>query len=248
MNPLYLEGKTGMRVALDQPALSVVTPEKTRQLFPLTRISRVVVSGSVEWSMPALFACADAGISIVFLNQSGVVRCQWVGASPKNSSIVPLFSELLLRQDALQRYQNWSVAMQRMSARSSARRIGFSEWQEVDVKVLDEWVQQSLNESWLPIKFQLKGYLLSSVLQYLGDLGFDSKCDFLVDGQFSLADELTKLLLWDFYPSLLLWCQRSSQVPEQELVVKFYQQRYQRVEHLLRGLLNKLHQCLREGV
>ena len=245
MTPLYLEGKAGMRVALDKPALSVVTLENTRQLFPLTRISRVVVSGAVDWSMPALFACADAGISIVFLNESGVVRCQWLGSSPKKTSIVELFSGLLQRQDASQCYQNWSVAMQRMAARSSARRIGLIDWREVDVKVFEEWIKQSLNESWLPIISLLKGYLLSLVLQYLVDLGFDAQCDFILDGQFNLADDLTEMLLWDFYPSLLLWYQRSYQQPERVLVVKFYQQRCQRAEHLLRGLLNRLHQCLR---
>jgi len=246
MMPLYLHGKAGMRVSLDQPALSVVTPEKTRQLFPLTRISRVIVSGPVEWSMPALFACADAGISIVFLNESGLVRCQWLGASQKKSSIAELFSDLLQRGDACQRYQNWLLAMQRMTTRSSARRMGFIDWQEVDMKVFNDWIKLSFNESWLPVKMQLKGYLLSSVLQYLGDLGIDSQCDFLVDGQFNLADDLTRLLLWDFYPPLLIWYQRSSQPPEHELIVKFYQQRCQRIEHLIRGLLSRLHLCLRE--
>jgi len=140
---------------------------------------------------------------------------------------------LLQRRDACQCYQNWLRAMQRMAVRSSARRVGFTDWQAIDMKVFDDWVKQLLNESWLPVEMQLKGYLLSSVLQYLGDLGFDAQCDFLGDGQFNLADDLAKLLWWDFYPVLLVWCQRSSQVPEQVLIVKFYQQRCQRIEHLM---------------
>ena len=248
MTPLYLEAKPGMRVSLDHPALSVITVEKTRQLFPLTRISRIVVSGSIEWSMPALFACADAGINIVFLNKSGRVRCYWLAASPKKSSLVQLFSDLFQRLDAVEHYQNWLVAMKRMAIRSAARRIGMTDWQEVDMKVFDEWLKLSLNEAWLPIKSRLKGCLLSSVLQNLGDLGFDAQCDFIVDEQFNLADDLTEILLWDFYPALIVWCQRSSAAPDQVLLIKFYQQRCQRVEYLLRGLLNRLHQCLRGGL
>lgn len=247
MTPLYLEGKAGMRVMLDQPALSVITVEKTRQLFPLTRISRVVVSGSVEWSMPALFACADAGISVVFLNELGLARCYWLGTSPKKSSLVQLFCDLFQRLDAVEHYQNWLLAMRRMAVRSAARRIGLTDWQEVDLKVFDERLKQSLNKGWLPIKSKLKSCLLSSVLQNLGDLGFDAQCEFLVDGQFNLTDDLTEILLWDFYPALMLWYQRSSEVPDQVLVINFYQQRCQRVEHLLRGLLNRLHQCLCGG-
>ena len=248
MTPLYLEGKAGMQVVLDEPALSVITAGKTRQLFPLTRISRIVVSGSIVWSMPALFACADAGINVVFLNKSGRLRCKWIGSSPQKSSVVQSFSDLLQRQDALQRYQNWSVAMQKMAVRSSARRIGCIDWRDIKVNIFDEWVKQSLNESWLPIKSRLKVYVLSTVLHYLSELGFDAQCDFLVDGAFNLAENLTEILVWDICPALLIWQQRSSHLPEQELVVKFYQQRCQRIEHLMRGLLNRLHQCLREGV
>ncbi len=245
MNPLYLEGKPGMRVSFERPALSVSTVESTRQLFPLVRISRVVVSGYVEWSMPALFACADTGISIVFLNNSGGVRCHWLGLSPKQSSIVQVFSELFQRGDALQSYQNWLRAMQRMATRSSARRLGINDWQFLGSNEFDKLKHQFVNKSWLPVENQLEAYLLSSVLHYLSDLGFDAQCDFLVDSPFNLAYELAQLLLWDFYPALAVWCQRSLQVPEQVLVVKFYQQRCQRIEHLIRGLLNRLHQCLR---
>jgi hypothetical protein len=247
MIPLYLEAKLGMQVVLESPALSVVTLEKTRQLFPLSRISRVVVSGAVEWSMPALFACADAGISIVFLNDSAQVRCQWIGRSQKKSSLVKVYSDLLQRRDALQRYQNWLLAMRRMVARSSARRMGVEDWQEIDFKILEEWVLHAFNDDWLQVNRLLKAYLLSSVFHYLGDLGFDAECDFLVDGQFNLADDLTSLLLWDYYPALLVWSQRSSGSPDKVDVTRFYQQRCQRIDNLVLGLLNRLHQCLREG-
>ena len=41
MRPLYIDGSPGCRVVLDEPALRVV-PDKADQLFPLSRISRVV--------------------------------------------------------------------------------------------------------------------------------------------------------------------------------------------------------------
>jgi len=45
MRPLYIDGSPGCRVVLDEPALRVVVPDKADQLFPLSRISRVVCKG-----------------------------------------------------------------------------------------------------------------------------------------------------------------------------------------------------------
>ena len=61
MRPLYIDGAFGCRVVLDDPALRIIVPDRADQLFPLSRISRVVCQGSAEWSMQALLACADAG-------------------------------------------------------------------------------------------------------------------------------------------------------------------------------------------
>ena len=77
MRPLYIDGLPGCRVVLDEPALRIVVPEKADQLFPLSRISRVVCKGVVEWSMSALLACADAGITLLFLENNGEVRARW---------------------------------------------------------------------------------------------------------------------------------------------------------------------------
>jgi len=248
MNPLYLQGKAGMNVRLEGPALSVATIEKTRQLFPLTRISRVIVSGCVDWQMPALFACADAGIGIVFLNEYGEVRCRWLGRSKAQQNIVQQFVTLLQRVDALLRYKNWCLAMERMAVRSASRRLNFSDWQVTESRVFELWVKQSLPGDWMIVLNFLEGFIVSHVLDYLGSLGLDSSCEYLMGESINLVEDLAQLLLWDFYPVLLTWNSRSEVIPENEEVARFYQGRSQRVEHLLHGLLNRLHQCLLEGV
>ena len=244
MKPLYLQGKTGMRVNFDEPALSIVAPDKARQLFPLSRISRVVVSGPVDWSMSALFACADCGIGIVFLCETGEVRSRWLGKVQSRQNFVQLYVELLQRVDSLQRYQDWYSAMRRMAVRSATRRLGFTDWQEADARTLNAWIQQALPEHCLSVQKVLQGFLLSSVLSYLGDLGLDARSECWADERINLADDLSQLLLWDFYPALFVWVGKGSAEPCQAALIRFYEQRHQRVEHLLRGLLNRLHQCL----
>ena len=248
MKPLYLQGKPGMRVVLDTPALSIVVPDKSRQLFPLSRISRVVVSGNVDWSMSALLACADTGISVIFLTDCGAVRCRCLGVAQSKQNIVQQFVTLFQRVDSEQHYQDWQRAMQRMAVRSSARRVGVTDWQVAEARELSIWVNESFSRDWLPVLNLIQGFLLSSILSYLGDFGLDARCEYLVEGQINLAEDLSQLLLWDFYPALLTWNGRCVVTPEHELIIKFYEARNQRVEHLLHGLLNRLHQCLLESV
>lgn len=246
MKPLYIDGAAGIQVDYDEPALVVTAAGKTRQLFPLARISRIIVTGPVDWSMPALFACADAGIAVVFLLSSGEVRCRWLGCFPHRQNLVQLFADFWQRADALDRYWDWLAGMERMAVRSSARRFGFADWQEADAAGLRAWIEQSLTCSWLTLPRQVSGFLLATVLHTLGQTGLDARADCLHDDRFDLAADLSGLLLWDFYPALIAWNKQSPALPEHQALAGFYEKRMPRTENLLRGLLNKWHRYLLE--
>ncbi len=246
MKPLYLLGRKGMRVVFDEPALAVCVTDKTRQLFPLPRISRVVVCGNVEWSMGALFACADAGVSVVFLDQAGKVRSCWLGLARQKCSVLQSLCALLEQTEALPRYQNWLLGMRRMAARSAAKRLAFADWQTVDAAALEAWSQQSINRDWLIEREWLQGVILSAVMQYLLNFGIDAKNELSGNAAINLADDLTRLLALDFLPELLEWQKWFFLFPEKQTLVQLFEQRSRRLEYLLRGCLNKLHLCLRE--
>ncbi len=108
MRPLYINGSSGCRVVLDQPALRVVVQNKADQLFPLSRISRVVCKGAVEWSMFALLACADAGINLLFLQQNGEVRARWLGRGNERQSLNQRLVDLLCKRLAVPSVENIS--------------------------------------------------------------------------------------------------------------------------------------------
>jgi len=76
---LYLDGRGRLRVWREGPSLCVFARDKALQRVPLQRISRIVVSGQVEWATPALIACAEAGIGVVFLRGNGAVRARLQG-------------------------------------------------------------------------------------------------------------------------------------------------------------------------
>ncbi|MGR9087715.1 MAG: CRISPR-associated endonuclease Cas1 [Gammaproteobacteria bacterium] len=244
MKPLYIKGVAGTAVAFDDPALTVEFPGKTRQLFPLARVSRIVVTGPVDWSMAALLSCADTGISIVFLTESGDVRARWLGCARMRQSAVQMFADFWQRADALDRYQDWFGAMERMAVRSSARRLGFADWQEADAGALRSWLEKSFDPAWrVPVR-QLNGFLLATVLEGLGHAGLDARCDALHDERVQFAGDMGRLLLWDLYPALTAWKRKCPEAPDHQNLATFYENRLHRTENLLRGLLNKWHQYL----
>ncbi len=234
-----------MRVDFDEPALAVFAPDKTRLLFPLARVSRVIVTGVVDWSMRALFACADAGIAVVFIAESGEIRCRWLGRVQQKQGFLQLYSELLERNDAVQHYQDWFAGMQRMAVRSTARRLGLSDWQLADAESLNKLLLKTVPNEGVFTRNILQGFILSAVLQYLSDLGLDTGDFIVAGGKIQLADDLTAILLWDYYPVLVSWHKKSEIKREMAAWAGLFEQRRQRTEHLLRGLMNRLHQCLR---
>jgi hypothetical protein len=242
MRPLYIDGAPGCRVVLDAPALRVVMPNKADQLFPLSRISRVVCAGVVEWSMSAMLACADTGINLLFLNKNGEVRARWLGKGNERQLLTQRLVDLLVRADGLQCYENWYLSMQKLAARSFARRAGFAEWREVSIIDLQQLLL-SLSLEKQRCATLLQGLLHSELLILLSKIGFCSDDEALLSSNLDLASDLSKLLIWDFYPSLL-------KANEQDVTSAFaamailYQQRSDRLYLLFRSTLNKLHQFL----
>ncbi|MBX3628573.1 MAG: CRISPR-associated endonuclease Cas1 [Nitrosomonas sp.] len=120
MRPLYIDGVSGCRVIWDDPALRIIVPDRADQLFLLSRISRVVCQGGVEWSMQALLACADAGIQLLFLEKNGAIRARWLGQSGERQRLTQRLIDLLSRTDGpahMQtgccRWKNWRSAVVR---------------------------------------------------------------------------------------------------------------------------------------
>ncbi len=130
MKPLYINGTPGCRVILDDPALRITTPDRADQLFPLSRISRVVCQGNVEWSTRALLACADMGIQLLFLRKNGEIRARWLGQSGERQKLTQRLVDLLSRADGLALYTNWLLSMEKLAARTFARQTGLTDWRE----------------------------------------------------------------------------------------------------------------------
>lgn len=243
MRPLYIDGSPGCRVVLDEPALRVSVADKADQLFPMSRVSRVVCKGVVEWSMSALLACADAGISVLFLEKNGELRARWLGRATERQSLTQRLLDLLARADGPELYENWTLGMEKMAARSFARRIGLLDWREVPVPTLRRQLFVSLGSEGRHHAHLLETILHAELVVWLPEAGFSGDDEALMAGELNLAVFISHLLMWDFYP-LLLDTPKACEAPPMRAMATLFQQRVDRSYLLFRSTINKLQQFL----
>jgi hypothetical protein len=243
MRPLYIDGSPGCRVVLDEPALRVCLAGKADQLFPISRVSKVVCKGVVEWSMSALLACADAGVSVLFLEKNGEVRARWLGHAGERQGLTQRLVDLWVRADGTALYENWRLSMEKLAARSFARRMGLVDWREVPVASLRRQLFESLGSEGRHRANLLQSLLHAELLVWLPEAGFVCDDETLLDSDLDLGAFLSRLLLWDFYSPLLEAGETEREEPMRAMAMLF-QQRSDRCYLLFRSTINKLHQFL----
>lgn len=250
MRPLYIHGVAGTQVSLEEPALTVSMPGKADQLFPLARVSRVVVSGSVDWRTEALLACAANGITITFIDNEGGLLARCLGKDGERQAMLQRLADLLGKADGLKLYGDWYQAMQRMAVQSTARRLLKNKQIAVTASELSDFFITQREGLLLaplePVYRQLHGLLLADVLAILHQQGLDASSELLQEKWLNLPADFTELLFWDWQIPLLLWLEDQATVPNHEQCVAFYQERAERTARLCQGLLNKLHRWLIE--
>ena len=151
--------------------------------------------------------------------------------------------DLLSRADGLQRYDNWYLSMQKLAARSFARKQGLADWREISINELQGLVNDSLGELEHYRAKLMLSIVHSELLVLLIDAGFSGDDEALSSNELDLAADLSQLLLWYFYPFLL---SADSTEHEQDFAVMaaLYQEHEDRCYLLVRSILSKLQQFL----
>ncbi len=244
MRPLYIDGAAGCHVVLDAPALRITVPDQADRLFPLARISRVICQGNVEWSMQALLACADAGIQLLFLGKNGEMRARWLGKNGERQRLTQRLIDLLSRTDGPALYANWLLSMEKLAARSFARRIGLSDWRERPAVELRRQLRDTLGHSGRCRVTLMQNILYSELLIWLPECGFERNNETLLSMELDLAADLSRLLLWDYYSVILDPGAAEPCGNPLQVMAELFQRRHERCYRLFRSSVNKLHQFL----
>lgn len=193
--------------------------------------------------MSALLACADAGINLLFLERNGEVRARWLGRCADRQSLTQRLVDLLARGDGPGLYENWLLSMEKLAARSFARRMGVRDWREISVVALRKQLQISLGDEGRQQVNVLQSLIQAELSIWLPEAGLGSDDEAMLTDKLDLANDLSGLLLWDFYPFLL---DNESDTSNTSMLAmaNLLLLRADRCYLLFRSTLNKLHQFL----
>ena len=252
MKPCYLTGRSGLTVGLDGPALCVTQPERARQLLPLSRISRLMVSGSLNISTEALLACAARGITVTFLDRQGEVQAFLFGDSTRRDGLDQRLRDFLDRPDWAECYDNWRRSIDSRALRALCRRLGLApETQTLAPIIRRLQVHQA---TYLGARQQgfiagrLSGLTGALAAELLAEAGLGAAQMRSLDERLNLTADLSRWLQWDLQIPLCTWLSEQSdgQAIRNQALVAFFESRTSRLNRLGHGILNRLHGFLVE--
>lgn len=106
-SPLYLDVRRADYVRLEGVALRVDTRGGGRCWYPLRCVSRVIVTGRVDWETPALLACLQAGIPVAFRQRDGTLIGHCVSDASSRVDLEALLISSVQSVQGQARYRQW---------------------------------------------------------------------------------------------------------------------------------------------
>lgn len=204
MRPLYLDGHHALSVTLDGPALCIKGLKRADGRYPLGRVSRVMVSGMVQWQTEALLACMKAGVMVCFADGNGNIVGHCVGAHRRPTLLGRRLDELLDRPDWEMLYQNWLESAERDAILTLQRRLGIplpSLWARDARRTLLQY-GASLTPPGVPhhpVVIRLQGHLHALVLDLLCRSGLGAELEVFREVGLDLHRDFCRLLWWDLH-------------------------------------------------
>jgi hypothetical protein len=247
--PLYLAG-ADTEVVLDGPALRISQPAHADRWFPLQRLSRVVSGTHVQWQTEALMACAGESVTVSFLGRDGSLQARCIGRHPERlNGLQQRLNDLLESADGLADYRQWLRGMENLALRSLQKRIGAATEPPATPTELRRFFRRQAAEMEAVKAHEALGrslfdLLVGWVTQELQDHGLAT--DPLILCHLDLPRDLAGILFWDYQVLRLQWLDqrrhaRQGGAPPLAEIASCFEARSVRNQHLLRGLVNRLH-------
>jgi len=121
---LYLDGGTRrLDVRLDGPALRVRRPGRADGQYPLQRISRIIVLGTVQWHEDAMGACMSQQKPVAVLDHHGRFVRLWFRPAVPVHGLTRRIGSLLDMPRFLERYQRWFSSVERSEMSAALQRL-----------------------------------------------------------------------------------------------------------------------------
>jgi len=256
--PVWLNSPDATRVTLDDNALVITVGEQAERWLPLARVSRIIANRHAHFSTQALLACAEQGITLLFLDHFGQPLARLMGRPGERQGLHQRLLDLMAHPDGADRYQDWLRANRRRVAASVLARIGLDAnfRSHRDARLRLESTAAALGPPQVVVDSRryLHGIANAWMLHHSSQLGLGADSEALQDGHPDLASDLGELLCWHsetlrigFLLRRRLWEQRHGQAQRpltRKQMLRLWQRNGNRMGRAGRDLSNRLHRWL----
>jgi hypothetical protein len=203
MRPLYLDGSQALQVSLDGPALCVEGESRADGRYPLSRVTRVVVRGPVEWRTEALLACLRSGIPVTFLDHRGDAEALCFGARHRERGLGSYLREFLDLANWRDQYAIWFSAMERRAVLNACRALGLRlddlRPEQARQAILNSQSRRFWGVRLGPYYRYLKGLLVSHTAEVLSRAGLEADLMCWRREGLNLVLDFARLQEWDLH-------------------------------------------------
>ncbi len=247
MKPCYIHVRKGMEIKHDGPALSIVVPGKSAVLIPLHRISRMVISGSPEFSVSTLLVCAENGITVTFLHHDGTIKAHLFGRSMTKIDLFTCLRDLLDRPDWPKLYGTWLDAATSHARRSLCRKLELQPDRlslEQICTVLDGHMECFVSASQRGyLHRRLRGLCSNLINAVLQQAGMNPAYSRYINQYLDISGDFSDLLVLSLQLPLIEWLSRrpaQERIDDRDVVAMFERHSY-RLERIARRLVGRLY-------
>src|SRR5690606_9576493 len=104
---LVIDARKVDKICLDGPALKVVMISRSPVLFPLRRLLRIHVIGTLGTGVDALLHCAERQIPVAFFHPNGRLRCRLLSPAQDCGLVEHWFEHVEFDSAIRQVYEEW---------------------------------------------------------------------------------------------------------------------------------------------
>ena len=258
--PLFLDTPERAAIDIDGAALRISTQDAAPRWYPLRLVSRILANDQAQFSTAALLACAEAGITLIFIANCGAIRARLLGIPGTRQQTRQRLIDLQFLPDWRDRYNRWRWVTEWWVIDRLRPRLGIPA-RLAHLAEIQAWLRFEVQRHCDPDTDATSYRWLAELshawrTEQTPARGFGARSELWLDGGPDLVGHLAALHAWHLEPLRLGWLRaraeaaRHVQRPPHPIrrwdLVCLYQAHAAQLAQQCRAILDRLHLWLVE--
>lgn len=251
MKSLYLNSTESLYIFVDGPALCVHQESKSLRRYPLSRVSRLVISCQVYWSAKALSKCVDRGIGVSYLRSNGTRGKKAARKKYKTTTLSELWYDFHIDHQSMGQYNVWSEKHRNRAVKLCAWLLGWTP--RAGIENIEYTIKKvTLTEAELSSVSEFKTRLVGLVNMKIEEVLNFKSIHLQGEADFRLQADILYSIEWGIYPEMVKYIRRASklisisELNSHKSVVVFFEQNENTIDFILRDFLIQLQHYLKK--